>query len=137
MKVNKRLILGLIVGVAVFAAAFGMAASLGGLNTDTLGADDSVVAACDTVGGIDVTYETSYDSVATAGYKVDSVSLESVDAACDGLAFKVTLAGDTVDEEATGTLSLTTGGESVTFAGTTLAEDVEDVHVVISGTPAP
>ncbi|MDQ4065085.1 MAG: hypothetical protein M3161_03465 [Actinomycetota bacterium] len=127
---NKRLFLGLVIGVAVFAASFGMAASLGGINTNTLGADDAIVAACDTTGGITATYTTIFSS----GYKVDKVTLGSLDAACLNKPFKVTLTGGTA-QEVTGTLPASGTSYDVEFPDTKLAEEVTGIHVVISGTP--
>lgn len=133
MRNRNRLVLGLVIGVAVFAAAFGMAASLGGIDSDTLGADDQVVAACHTsAADITTRYATVYNATGTAGYKVDSVTLDGVDAACEGLDFKITLSGGTA-QEVTGSLTLTSGSATIEFDNTKLAEEVTGVHVVISG----
>ena len=136
MRGNKRLIIGLAVGVAVFAAVFGMAASLGGITTGTLGADDQVVAACDT-DGITTSYATAYSGTGTAGYKVDSVTLGSIAQACQGMDFEVTLSGGTA-QSISGTLPSTlpldgSGSYVLEFDETKLAEEVTGVHVVISG----
>jgi len=136
MRGNKRLIIGLAVGVAVFAAVFGMAATLGGITTDTLGAEDQVVAACDT-DGVTTSYDTAYSGTGTAGYKVDSVTLGSLAQACQGLDFEVTLSGGTA-QSVSGTLPSTLSVEGtdsyvVEFDETKLAEEVTGVHVVISG----
>ena len=136
MRGNKRLIIGLAVGVAVFAAVFGMAATLGGITTDTLGAEDQIVAACDTTDGVTTSYDTVYNATGTAGYKVDSVMLGAIDKACEGLDFEVTLSGGTA-QSIPGTLPSPlpldgTGSYVVEFDETKLAEEVTGVHVVIS-----
>jgi len=65
------------------------AATLGGLTGGTLGADDAIVAACDT-DGIVVGYTTAY-SAAAQTYQVSAVNLTTVNAACNAKAASVTL----------------------------------------------
>jgi hypothetical protein len=136
---NKRLVIGLAVGVAVFAATFGMAASLGGLTADDLGAEDAIVASCENVVTTDaapnVTYTTAYNTTGTAGYKVATVVIEELDDACDGSAISVTLAG------ASGASLLEFSGVvptdvsttvTLNVADTALAESVQGVHVLVT-----
>ena len=137
MKRNRRLLIGLAIGVAVFAASFGMAASLGGLTTDQLGAEDAVVATCETSAPApDVSYTTEF--VDATGYVVTHVVISDLDDTCEGQAIKVTLTG------AGGTELLEDTGEtvpadsattpfSVDVADTELAEEVLGVHVLITG----
>ncbi|MCC6770526.1 MAG: hypothetical protein IT360_04875 [Gemmatimonadaceae bacterium] len=134
----KKLLVALAVGVAVFAAAYASAATLGGLGTDDLGSDDSVVASCDTSGGVVTTYQTSYDAT-EATYVVDSVTVSNIDAACNGQNIKVTLTG--ASNVALGDGSTTVAGVSqiVTIAGVGAnppkvhADDVIGLHIVITG----
>lgn len=118
-----------VVGIAGLSIA---AAAQLNLGTSTLGAGTTVVASCqpeDTP--IGVAFESSFASGDDAGYKASSLNLTSIDAACEGLNYKVTLtdsAGAVLGDEATGTVS----GASVTVPLTDVsAEDVSNVSVVI------
>ena len=135
----KKLLLALGIGIAVFAAVFASAASLG-LTTDDLGADDQVVASCDT-NGVNVTYQTTYSATAdTAGaYVVTSITLTGLDETnCANQAISATLSGDpsnAVLVTVTGTVGTSGIGttEILPVSTVVLAEDVTGVHVVISG----
>jgi hypothetical protein len=133
---RKRLTIGLVAATAVFGIVFASAASLGGITAQSLGADDSVVASCDT-DGVSTAYVTVYTAAGTAGYKVDSVTVSGINNACDGKAIKVTLTGaaDAELETITTTVPSDAGATSmaVDFANSTLAESVAGVHVIISG----
>ncbi len=137
----KKLLLALGVGIAVFAAVFASAASLG-LTTDDLGADDHVVDTCDSAVG--VTYQTAYSATAgTAGaYVVTSITLTGLnETTCAGQAISATLSGasnavlvtvtGTVGTSGTTTDPATT--EILPVSSVVLAEDVTGVHAVISG----
>ena len=87
--IGRRWLAGLMAATVAFAVAFGAAASLG-LTVDTLSADQQAITACDSA--IDSSYTTEYD-VSSGAYTVDQVTLSGIAAACDGLDFKVTLAG--------------------------------------------
>lgn len=152
----KKLLVALAVGVAVFAAAYASAASLG-LTSNDLGADDQVVASCDT--SVIVTYQTSYHATSTAypngAYLVDSVTLDNLDeAGCSGQTITITLSGNSVvspNPPAASTASLTelqkvccdntdsdtevlsVIGNAVGAAEEVNAESVQGVHVVITG----
>jgi len=139
MRNRKRLIIGLIVGVAVFATAFGMAASLGGLTSDSLGADDQTVGTCDS-NGVSTSYTTDYSSAAPAGFKVVAVTVAGIANTCDGKTIEVALTGSggTLIEEQSATVPSDAGATSVTLTfsdADSLAEAVTGVHVMISGTP--
>ncbi|TVR25121.1 MAG: hypothetical protein EA389_09655 [Ilumatobacter sp.] len=122
-------------GVAITGLVGAAAASLGGLNIESLGADDAIVAACDD-DGIDVAFTTSHDG---DSFVVDSVDFSGVDDACDGLDYVAVLTG--FDEVAEETIELarandtaTSGSFSASFAGEgVLAEDVLGISLVISG----
>ena len=138
MRNRKRLIIGLIVGVVVFATAFGMAASLGGLTSDSLGADDQTVGTCDS-NGVSTSYTTDYSSAAPAGFKVVAVTVAGIADTCDGKTIEVALTGSggTLIEEQTATVPIAAGTSvTLTFSDAdSLAEAVTGVHVMISGTP--
>ena len=106
------------------------AATLGTINTDTLGASADVVSSCDT-DGVDVGYVTSYD--VAGDFSVDQAVVSSVNAACDGLDWEVVLygtAGDPLDS-ASGTIA-TSGTFTANFTGVSV-EDVENIAIAITG----
>jgi hypothetical protein len=133
-----RILVALATGATVCSIVVGMAATLGGITTGKLGADDAVVAACDT-NGVSTGYTTSYSSTATAGYKVGSVTVSGIADACDGETMSVTLTGasNTSLGEQTATVDVNSGGgdtsDTVSFAASNvLAESVTGIHVAIA-----
>lgn len=131
MSTPRRASLAVLAGLAVTGIVGAAAASFGGLDAESLGSESTVVAACDTEGGIDVGFTTSF---ADGDYVVDSVDFSEVDDECAGLDFDVTLTdgdGDAIGS-ADGTVALDSNRFSVSFSGVT-AESVEGVALVISG----
>jgi hypothetical protein len=117
----------LVAGAGVTASA---AASLGGLNVNTLGADDAIIASCDS-DGIDVDYVVVYN--ATAGrYDVSDVVLSGVAAACDGLTVRVALRDGANAAISTGTGVAGASGTVSVDVTNASAEAVQGVAVVIS-----
>ncbi len=114
----------------------GSAASLGGIPAKGPGADDTIVASCDT-DGVTTSYTTAYNTTGAAGYKVATVTVGWLNNACDGSAIEVRLTGSgnasletvnkTVETDAASTSTTLTLGSS------TLAQAVTGVHVVVSG----
>jgi hypothetical protein len=128
---KKRVITSLVAALTVFGVVFAMAASLGGINSSSLGADDAVVASCDT-NGVSTSYTVSYNSTSPAGYKVTGVSVSGIAAACDGGTMKVVLTGS--GNASLGEVTSTVSGTSTTLdfsSSNVLAESVTGVHVVI------
>jgi len=110
MRKKKSALLALAAGVVVAGGIAASAATLGGLNSVSLGADQTVVAGCDS-DGIGLSYNTAY-SAATHGYAVSSVTLNGVASECNTLPFKLTLSSDSAQlAEVTGTVNAT-GGSS-------------------------
>jgi hypothetical protein len=90
------------------------AATLGGLGSRSLGAGSTAVTPCDS-NGIAISYLNVFD-VATETYRTVEVGLGDVAAACDGLAFRLTLASPTGSlREVTGMMQLN-GGSRLTIA---------------------
>lgn len=135
MMSKKRVLLGLLAGAMAFSMVIGMAASLGGLTSDKLGADDAVVAACDT-DGVTTAYTNAYSTTGTAGYKVSAVTVGGIADACDGDTLKVSLTGSGGTSLGEGTLTVPTGAGTTAAvsvaAANVLAESVTGVHVVIA-----
>ena len=120
----------LLAGVAMF-GAIAMAANLGGITSENLGADSSVVASCDT-DGVTTAFTVAYDSV-DARNEVTAVSVGGVDAACAGQALTVTLT-DVADVSLDATTVVAATGTNVVAATTPPdAELVFNVHIVITG----
>lgn len=136
MGSKKRLVFGLLFGVTMFGAVMGSAASLGGITAQGLGADDTLIASCDT-DGVTTSYTTAYNATGSPGYKVATVSVAGLANTCDGQAIEVRLTGaagasletvsKTVETDAGSTST------SLTFGSSTLAESVTGVHIVVSG----
>lgn len=129
MNSKKKLIFGLAVGVAAFAGVFAMAASLA-VGSNSLGAGTADVASCDE-DGVDHVYTTAYDS-SVPGYKVATVEVTGIAAACNGYDIKASVldSSDAALTEVTGSVSGTS--HTFTVASTVDASDVENIAVVIS-----
>lgn len=130
----KRALVGVGIASAVFAGVYGLAASLS-VNSDTLGAGNSVVAACQ-AGTVSVSYTASYAS-GVPGYQATNVNLGNLDTTsggCGGKAVKVTLSGSGNASlgEYTGTVPSSGTTMSLTASGIA-ASSVTGVSVVIAG----
>jgi len=111
----KRAVMAVAGGALAGTVVMASAASLGTLNVQTLGASSTVVASCDTAGGINASWNQGASPVysgsatpANSTYNVTIVRLSSIDAACDNLNYKLTVAdstGTTVGAEATSTIT--------------------------------
>jgi hypothetical protein len=128
----KRAFTILAAGLLTFATVYGFAASLS-LNTDSLGAGHSVVAACQS-GTLTATYTSSY-AAAEPGYRVGTVTVNGLAAGCYTKAYKITLTGtsDASLGEATGTTPASGTSFSATFSPGIGAAGVLGIAVVISG----
>ena len=125
---NKRLLAGIAAAGIIGGGVYGFAASLGTVDSDNLGAGNSIVASCDT-DGITVDYTTSY---ATGTYNVDSVTLGGVAANCEGETIKVTLTNGTAALTSGTKVAGASGTETITVAPFD-ASQLAGAHVVISG----
>lgn len=130
---SKRKVGAILAGAAVFAVVSASAATLGGLQTNHLGANSNEVIAPVTK-GVGISWTTKYDKTAKA-YVVDGVTLtaldstESIPATAE---VKVTLADK--DGKALGEYVSPDGGSTWTpAAGSVPAHDVERASVVIDG----
>jgi hypothetical protein len=108
LKSKSGAVLGALIAAALVSAS---ASTLGGLTTQTLGAETSVLAGCDT-NGIDIAYETAYDETSQA-YQVTAVRLLGVNTACVGQ-----LASVTLDDDGTVVGALTDEAEQVVALST-------------------
>src|SRR3954454_16249190 len=128
----KRVLFVLVAGVLTFGTIYGFAASLN-LNTDSLGAARTVVAACQ-AGAMTASYTSTYSATAP-GYTVGTVTVTGLTSACYSKAYKVTLANgsDVSLGEATGSTPSSGTSFAATFSPAVSAATVVAVSVVISG----
>lgn len=130
---SKRKVLAIITGAAVFAIVGASAATLGGIQTNDLGANSNAVAA-PVENGVTLSWATGYNATAQA-YAVTGITLGTIDAGESIPAtaqVKVTLIDDS--GAALGEYVSTNGGSSWTApAGAVLAAEVYGASVVING----
>ncbi len=88
-KRRRRIVAAIIAGAATLGVVGASAASLGGITSNSLGADTAVVGSCDT-DGVTLAYTNAYD--ATLGrYQTTSVNVTGINAACAGKTLSLTL----------------------------------------------
>ena len=128
----KRALILALAGVLTFGAVYGFAASLN-LTTDSLGAADTTVAACQ-AGALTATYTSSY-STTVPGYAVGTVTVTGLAATCYSKVYRITLsgAGSVSLGEATGTTQSSGTSFAATFSPAVNAASVMGIAVVISG----
>ncbi len=140
---SRTKIVAILAGLGIAGLVAASAATLGGLNTDNLGANVQVVASCDT-DGVTATFNTDYEATVVpadpdgdGGYVVKSVDLAGISANCNGQALDLTLADGDGLQLGTGTVpSIDDLTETVTITPTNVsAVAVENIAVVITGTP--
>lgn len=130
---RKRTLVALVAGLAVFATTFAFAATLGGLTSGEVGANNTVVAACDT-NGVTTSYSAASWDATDQRYEVSQVTVGDVNDACDGDTLKVTLTDSGGAQLAEGTLVIPTDASTshtVSLGSAVAATAVEGVHVVI------
>ena len=119
-----------LLGIGAFGLAAASAASLGGLTSDTLGADNAAVTSCDS-DGVTLAYTNAYD--ATAGlYKTSSVTISGMAAACNGKSLSITLASASASL-GSGTAVVSGTSQTVALSTTADAKLVTQAAVVITG----
>lgn len=132
MSISRKKLLAVAAAVGVFGTLTASAASLGGLSSTSLGADQTIVASCDT-DGVALAYTNNYD-VATNSYRTSAVTMSGVATACVGKTFKLTLSDPTVSlGETTGTVTLASGSQVITLAAPVDAKAVTRAALVITG----
>lgn len=121
----------LVAGVAG-GAVYGLADSLS-LTSDSLGAAQTVVAACQSQ-TMNASYSAPAYSATLPGYTTATVTVNNVQSTCYGKAFRVTLEGASNASlgEATGTVP-SSGSTFTASFGTNSAASVVGIAVVISG----
>jgi hypothetical protein len=130
---RKKVFVAVMGGVLSMGLVGASAATLGTLSGAGLGADDQVVAGCDT-DGITVGYTTAY-SAAAQTYQVTAVNFTGVNAACNAKAASVSLRNGTTNLGTTNVASITVAANafSVTLGAAVTASSVNGLSLVISG----
>jgi len=139
MKINKRVAVALLGGLAVAGVAGASAATLGDVTSDSLGSGDGIVGSCDS-DGVEVDYSTEYDA-STDVFEVTGVTVGAVNDDCEDLDVEITLRDGAGDEigSGSGTVTFNVGGAEdaqsfdVDLDADATAEDVEGISIVISG----
>lgn len=128
----KRILTAVLAGTIAFGTVYGLAASLN-LTTESLGAADTTVAACQ-AGALTATYSSTY-SAAAPGYTVGTVTVTGLAATCYAKAYRITLSGSGNASlgEATGTTPSSGSNFAATFTPAVAASTVTGISVVISG----
>ena len=130
---RKKVFVAVMGGVLSMGLVGASAATLGTLSGAGLGADDQVVAGCDT-DGITVGYTTAY-SAAAQTYQVTAVNFTGVNAACNAKAASVSLRNGTTNLGTTNVASITVAASAftVTLGSAVTASSVNGLSLVISG----
>ena len=133
MMKRKKVFVAVMGGVLSMGLVGASAATLGTLGGAGLGADDQVVAGCDT-DGITVGYTTAY-SAAAQTYQVTAVNFTGVNAACNTKAASVSLRNGTTNLGTTNVASITVAASAftVTLGAAVTASSVNGLSLVISG----
>lgn len=130
---KKRTLIAILAGFMVFAGVFGLAASLGGITSNDVGADNTAVASCDT-DGVTSSYATGWDAT-DKRYEVTSVTVGGVNDACDGDTLSVSLTNAAGDQIGAGSMTIPANAatsHTVAVTPATSAKLTEGVHVLIS-----
>jgi len=108
------------------------AATLGRLDSTSLGAGQNAVASCNTT-GIALAYTNVYNA-ASNDYQTTAVTLSDVASSCMGKHYQLTLSGGASSlSESTGTVTLAAGSQTVTLTAPVSARAVTRASLVITG----
>ena len=133
MPLRKRQILAVLAALTVAGAVYASAASLGGVTSDTVGSDATVVASCDT-DGVTTAYTTAWDAV-DQRYEITAVTVGGIDNACDSLVAYVTLTNAAGAQIGVGSSTIATGvatDQLVTLTTAAAADLTNGVNVLIA-----
>ncbi len=126
---SRRTIAGVVAGVTVFGAVFASAASLGGITSGQVGADDAVVSSCDT-DGVTTAYETSWDTT-DKRYEISQVTVSGISATCLTKTLSVVLT-DGTNNIGSGSGTIVGASLAVTMSPAASAKATTGVHVAIT-----
>ncbi len=129
---KKKTLFAFVLALTIFGAVYGFAATLN-LNTNQLSAGNATVASCQATTPV-ASYAVAYDST-LVGYKVGTITVTSLDAACASKAISVTLTGaaganlNTI----TGVVPVGGGIQTLTPGATVSAALVTGISVAVNG----
>ena len=131
--------LGFLLGVGIAGIGVASAATLGGLNSDKLGAGTTVVAVCDDT--IDVSWADGSSSPVFSGnatpanstFNVSTIKITNVSTDCEGMNLKVTAANsaNTSLANANTTVSLSGGSQTITLSSAVNSKNIASVALTI------
>lgn len=131
---RRRTIAGVLAGLTVFGVVFAMAASLGGITSGRVGADDAAVASCDT-DGVTTSYASSWDAT-DRRYEVTSVTVSGISNTCDGQTLSVSLTDSSNAQLGSGSVAIPSDvlvtQVTVSLSTAASAELTTGVHVAIA-----
>ena len=131
---SRRTIAGVLAGLMVFGAVFASAASLGGITSGNVGADNAAVASCDT-DGVTTAYTTGWDATDDR-YEITSVTVSGIANACDGRTLSVSLLDSSSNQIGTGSVTIPSDDlvtqASVSLSTAASAKDAVNVHAAIA-----
>ena len=129
---KKKTLFAFVLALTIFGAVYGFAATLN-LNTNQLSAGNATVASCQSTTPV-ASYTVAYDST-LGGYKVGTVTVTSLDAACATKAISVTFTGAAGANLLTLTGAVQAGGgiQAFTPGSTVSAALVTGLSVAVSG----
>jgi len=129
---KKKTLFAFVLAITIFGAVYGFAATLN-LSTNQLSAGNATVASCQATTPV-ASYAVAYDST-LGGYKVGTVTVTSLDAACATKAISITFTGAAGANLLTLTGAVQAGGGIQVFTpgSTVSAALVTGLSVAVSG----
>lgn len=132
MNTKYKKALAVVFALATFSVISASAATLGGLSSTALGADQRVIASCDT-DGINLAYTNVFNATTNA-YQTTAVTMSGVNSACTGQSFQLSLSDATTSlGETSGSVALTAGTQIVTLVAPINAGLITRASLVITG----
>jgi hypothetical protein len=130
---KKRTGIAVLAALLVFGGVLAMAASLGGITSTKVGADNTALASCDT-DGVTTSYTTAWDG-SDDRYEISTVTVGGVAAACDGQTLSVSLTDTSGAQIGSGSMAIPTDAATsfaVSLSTAASAKDSTGVHVLIA-----
>jgi uncharacterized membrane-anchored protein len=130
---KKRTGIAVLAALLVFGGVLAMAASLGGITSTKVGADNTALASCDT-DGVNTSYSTAWDGTDDR-YEISTVTVSGVADACDGQTLSVSLTDTSGNQIGSGSVAIPTSAATsfgVSLSTAASAEDSTGVHVLIA-----